>query len=391
MDKLQTLAGAAQFDSCGCGSTGPVMSSPLRFIYHAARPGGGSMPLFKVLLTNVCVNDCAYCVNQVGRDINRCSYRPEELARLFVELRSRRLAQGLFLSSGIGADAARTQELMVNTAEILRQRYRFSGYIHLKVLPGAPFDCIEAGCRLATRVSINMEAPTAQHLARLSRKKDLHHGILERMKWVKQFIARNETLVPSGQTTQLVVGAAGETDRDILGATGALYRDMSLRRVYYSAFHPVSRSPLEGRAPTPPRREHRLYQADWLLRVYSFSPADVELALDRDGSLPLGRDPKLAIARRQPWLFPVDVNRASYQELLHVPGIGPVSAGRIVETRRDHSIDSIQQLTKMRVSTGRAVPFIWFKGLDAFEKQASFLPRLDEESEPAPPASSSLI
>jgi predicted DNA-binding helix-hairpin-helix protein len=390
MDKLQTLAAAAQFDSCGCGSTRPVTRSPLRFIYQAARPGGGSMPLFKVLLTNVCINDCAYCVNQVGRDIDRCAYRPEELARLFMELHSKRLVQGLFLSSGIGADAARTQELMVNTVEVLRRRYQFGGYIHLKVLPGAPFDCIEAGCRLATRVSVNMEAPTAEHLARLSRKKDLHHGILERMRWVKKFISLHEELVPAGQTTQLVVGAAEETDRDILGATGALYRDMALRRVYYSAFHPISNSPLQGHEPTPPRREHRLYQADWLLRVYGFPPADVDLALERDGSLPLGKDPKLTIARRQPWLFPVDVNKAGYQELLRVPGIGPVSARRIVEARRDHSIDSIQQLRKMRVSTGRAVPFIWFRGLGDFEKQSSFFPQLEEESEPAPAAPLSL-
>jgi predicted DNA-binding helix-hairpin-helix protein len=387
MEKLQTLAAAARFDSCGCGSTGPVTGSPLRFIYRAARPGGGTMPLFKVLLTNVCVNDCAYCVNQAGRDIHRCAYRPEELARLFMDLHHRRLVQGLFLSSGIGADAARTQALMVDTVEVLRRRYGFRGYIHLKVLPGAPFDAIEAGCRLATRVSINMEAPTAAHLARLSRKKDLHHGILERMKWVKQFISRNETLVTAGQTTQFVVGAAGETDRDILEATGALYKDMGLRRVYYSAFHPVSNSPLQGHAPTPPRREHRLYQVDWLLHVYGFAPAEVTLALDRDGDLSLAKDPKLVIARRQPWLYPVDVNTASYQDLLRVPGIGPTSAQRIVAARCEHHIDSVRQLGKMRVATSRALPFIWFKGLSDFEKQASFLPMLDDAVPPAPAAS----
>jgi putative DNA modification/repair radical SAM protein len=381
MDKLQTLIGAARFDSCGCGSTGPVSANPLRFIYRADRPGGGTIPLFKVLLTNVCVNDCAYCINQVGRDIDRCSYRPEELARLFMDLRHRRLAEGIFLSSGIGTDPARTQEAMVNTVEILRRQYGFRGYIHLKMLPGAPLDIIEAGCRLASRVSVNMEAPTAEHLAKLSRKKDLHHGILERMKFVKQLISKNEMLVPSGQTTQLVVGAADETDKDILNAIGALYQDMGLRRVYYSAFHPVSHSRLEGHAPTPPRREHRLYQADWLLRVYGFSIPEVSLALDGDGDLALGKDPKLIIARKEPWLFPVDINAASYQDLLRVPGIGPTSAKRIVEARRDHSIDSVQQLKKMRVVTGRALPFIWFKGLGDFEKQSSFLPLLEDEGE----------
>ena len=384
MDKLQMLAAAAQFDSCGCGSTGPVSGSPLRFIYHAARPGGGSTPLFKVLLTNVCVNDCAYCVNQVGRDVSRCSYHPEELSRLFMDLHARRLVQGLFLSSGVGTDPSRTQESMVNVVEVLRQRYGFRGYIHLKMLPGAPMDCIEAGCRLASRVSINMEAPTAGHLARLSRKKDMHHGILERMRWVRKFISGNEGVLPGGQTTQFVVGAAGETDRDILGATSSLYGDMGLRRVYYSAFHPISNSPLQDRDPTPPRREHRLYQADWLLRVYDFSSAEVELALDADGSLSLSKDPKHVIALRQPWLFPIDINTASYQDLIRVPGIGPVSAQRIVETRFTHSIDSVQQLKKIRIATGRALPFIWFKGLGDFEKQTNFLPWLDEQAEHTP-------
>jgi predicted DNA-binding helix-hairpin-helix protein len=360
MDKLQTLVAAAQFDSCGCGSTGPVTANPLRFIYHADRPGGGSMPLFKVLLTNVCVNDCAYCVNQIGRDINRCSYRPEELARMFMELHSRRLAEGIFLSSAIGADAARTQAAMVDTVEVLRRRYGFRGYIHLKVLPGAPFDSIEAGCRLASRVSVNMEAPTALHLARLSLKKDLHHGILERMKWVKQFISRNESLVPSGQTTQFVVGAADETDKDILDATGALYKDMGLRRVYYSAFHPVSHSRLEGHAPTPPRREHRLYQADWLLRFYGFVLP--ELPFEPDGSLPSDTDPKLAWARRHLAHCPVDINRGGRAQLLRVPGIGPRSAEAILRARRSSRLRDLSDLRTLGVAINRAAPYVLFDG-----------------------------
>jgi putative DNA modification/repair radical SAM protein len=385
MDKLNTLVAAARFDICGCGGSGAAAKSPLGIIYHAALPGGGCMPLLKVLLTNICVNDCAYCVNQIGRDIPRCSFQSEELAKLFVELHTKRLVQGLFLSSGIGPDASRTMETMIKVVEILRHRYGFKGYIHLKILPGARFDCIETACRLASRVSVNIEAPTSHHLARLSRKKDLHHGILERMKWVKQLISKDETLVPSGQTTQFVVGAAGETDLDILHTTRDLYEEMGLRRVYFSAFRPISDSLLEELNPTPPLREHRLYQADWLLRVYGFSPDEVGLALDSNGSLSLGKDPKLTIARKQPWLFPLDLNKAAYEELIRVPGIGPTSARRIVEARREHSISSRQQLKKMGVATNRAIPFIWFKSMLDYEKQTSFIPQLDDAvNQPAP-------
>jgi len=382
IDKLETLVAAAQFDVCGAGSNSqPRLSprSPMRFIYRAALPGGGSVCLFKVLLTNVCVNDCAYCVNQIGRDVPRCSFQPEELAKLFMEMHHKRLVQGLFLSSGIGKDASQTMQSMIKVVEILRHNYEFKGYIHLKILPGASFDCIEAGCQLANRVSVNIEAPTVRHLAKLSRKKDLHNGILERMQWVKQLIDKDENLVPSGQTTQFVVGAAGETDRDILHATEALYSEIGLRRAYFSAFCPVRDSRLEELRPTPPIREHRLYQADWLFRVYGFSPGEMELTLNKEGNLSLSKDPKLVIAQKQPWLFPVDVNRATYEELLRVPGIGPTSAKRIIEARREHSIWSVQQLKKMRVVTRRALPFIWFKGMLDFEKQASFMPDMSDD------------
>jgi putative DNA modification/repair radical SAM protein len=379
-DKLKVLVASAKFDICGYSGVRQNATSPLSFIHRAALPGGGSVCLFKVLLTNACVNDCGYCVNQVGRDSLRTAFKPEELARLFMELHRKRLVQGMFLSSAIAGNATRTMESMVNTVEILRHKYEYKGYIHLKILPGASFDCVEAGCRLANRVSVNMEAPTAQHLAKLSSKKDIYNGILEPMKWVKQLITTNERLVPSGQTTQFVVGAAGETDRDLLHTTEALYREISLRRAYFSAFQPVARTRLEGLRPTPPIREHRLYQTDWLLRVYGFSPQEVELALNETGNLLLRKDPKITIAEKQPWLFPLDINKASYNELLRVPGIGPVSAQRIIEVRKDHSIFSMEQLRKTRVVTRRAAPYIWFKGMLEIEKQMSFLPQFEDES-----------
>jgi predicted DNA-binding helix-hairpin-helix protein len=204
------------------------------------------------------------------------------------------------------------------------------------------------------------------------------------MRWAKQVMSANEGLVPSGQTTQFVVGAAGETDRDILRTTGALYREIGLRRIYFSAFQPVVDSPLEGLRATPPMREHRLYQADWLLRIYGFSSQELDLALSDRGELSLAKDPKMMIARRQPWLFPVDVNRAGYEELLRVPGIGPVSAGRIVESRAEYSIGSLQQLRKMGVVTKRAGAFIWFRGASAHERQMCFLQELDDEPDEVP-------
>ncbi|MFH1032395.1 MAG: putative DNA modification/repair radical SAM protein [Chloroflexota bacterium] len=383
MDKLDTLVAAARFDVCGGPASQRLQSqsprSPMRFIHKAALPGGGFVCLFKVLLTNVCVNDCAYCVNQIGRDVPRCAFQPEELARLFMEMHHKRLVQGLFLSSGIGKDPSSTMQSMVSTVEILRQKYEFKGYIHLKILPGAKFDVIEAGCKLANRVSVNIEAPTVRHLAKLSHKKDLYNGILERMQWVKQLTSKDEDIVPSGQTTQFVVGAAGETDRDIIHSTEALYGEVGLRRAYFSAFHPVRDSRLEEVHATPPIREHRLYQADWLFRIYGFSAGEMELTLNKEGNLSLTKDPKMVIAQKQLWLFPVDVNRATYEELLRVPGIGPTSARRIIEARRDHSIYSVQQLRKMKVVTKRAVPYIWFKGMLDFEKQGSFIPRLDDD------------
>jgi putative DNA modification/repair radical SAM protein len=385
-DKLKTLVAAAQFDICSYSGVREVSRAPSRHIFRAVMPGGGSISLFKVLLTNVCTNDCAYCANQVSRDIRRTSFSPDELAKLFMQLHSRKLVEGLFLSSGIAGNASLTMESMVKTVAILRHRYQFQGYIHLKILPGASFDYVEEGCRLANRVSVNMEAPTAQHLSRLSSRKDLYQGILEPMHWVKRLKAANDRLVPSGQTTQFVVGSSGETDRDILRTTSALYHELELRRVYYSAFKPVKNSPLEDKPPTPSLREHRLYQSDWLMRVYGFTHSEVELALGKAGNLPLNRDPKLVIAMKQPWLFPVDVNTASYQELLHVPGIGPASAMRIIETRREHSIFSVEQLRKMRVSVRKALPYIWYRGMLAVEKeqQLSFIPELDDIESPTP-------
>lgn len=384
-DKLATLSAAARFDVCGCGGSPRVPASvnPYHFIHRAALPDGGCVALFKVLMTNVCTNDCAYCINSARRDVPRTAFAPEELARLFMDFKRKRLVEGLFLSSGIAANPSRTMERMIETVELLRQRYEFKGYIHLKLLPGATPDCIEAACRLASRVSVNIEAPTAQHLGRLSSKKDIYEGILTPMRQVKGIKDRS-ALVPSGQTTQFVVGAAGERDRDILNTTEALYKEVELRRVYFSAYHPIGDPRLEGVSAASPWRQHRLYQAEWLLRVYRFAPSEVSLALDRWGNLTLKKNPKLAIAQARPWLYPVDVNRASYEELLRVPGIGPVSARRLVTAREIHPVWSVDQLKKLHVRYREAMPFIWFKGMLDWERQMCFALQVEEEAAPEP-------
>ena len=379
-DKLDALVASAQFDVCGNGCCGPSRPRPAaeRYVYRASLPNGGTVNLFKVLLTNACVNDCAYCVNRRGADTPRSAYTAEEMAGLFMDFYSRRLVQGLFLSSGIGGDANRTMSALVDTVAILRQRYHYRDYIHLKIMPEADYGCVFEACRLADRVSVNMEAPTQAYLSRLSHRKDLARGIIERMHWVKGLKDGDARLAPSGQTTQFVVGGAGESDGDILGVVQDLYKDMGLQRAYFSAYHPVGDPRLEGVPATPPMREHRLYQADWLARVYGFSPAEIKLAIGKSGNLSLARDPKHIIALASPWLFPVDVNRAGYEALIHVPGLGPVVAKRIVAARADRRIDSLQQLYKMRL-LHQAVPFIYFDGMPRSERQAPLpLPELEE-------------
>jgi len=378
-DKLRILAAAARFDVCGSGALETKPGDlPLHFIHRAALPDGGCTSLFKVLMTNTCVNDCVYCVSAASRNVRRSAFKPEELARTFLEFNRRHLAEGLFLSSGIAECPDCAMEGIIKTVEILRHKLGFKGYIHAKMLPGASSDRIEAVCALASRVSVNIEAPTAAHLKRLSSRKNLLDGILAPMRQAQGLQISHPQLIPAGQTTQFVVGAAGEKDSDILNTSANLYQDIGLRRIYFSAYRPILGSALEGVPAASPWRQHRLYQADWLLRIYGFSLHEVSLALDRGGNLPLKTNPKLAIARARPWLFPVDLNSASYEELLRVPGIGPLAAKRLVEMRRLRAVSSVDQLKKLRIRYREAMPYIWFKGLLPFERQLSFLPELED-------------
>ncbi len=366
--KLEVLAGSARYDVCApcCTSQrGPWEKQPGRVgrveslpISHAVLPDGRSVSLFKVLQSNACERSCYYCANRAQANCRRTTFKPEELARLFFEFYRRNYVEGLFLSSGIVRSPDYTMDLMLQTVEILRTRYQYAGYVHLKTLPGTSQGLIERAGELADRTSVNLEAPRPERLDTIAPEKQLRTEVLQPMRVIKR--VQEAGHFPAGMSTQLVVGAADETDQEILKSVSWLYRNLGLRRAYYSAFSPVPGTPLEGKPPTPLLREHRLYQSDWLLKFYNFTFD--ELPFDEGGNLPLEEDPKMALARRHPELFPVEVNAASPEQLLRVPGIGPRSARRICSVRREHSLRSLRELRNMGAVTKRARNFLTLAG-----------------------------
>ena len=363
-EKVEILGRSAQYDLCGeaCGTDAARKKDDLgRWIYPAALPDGRRVAMLKVLLSNACQKDCYYCTNRASRDFRRISFAPEELARAFDQMHRKGLVKGLFLSSGVCGEASRAMDQMIATVEWVRKRYAFSGYVHLKILPGASLAHVERAVQLATRVSVNLEAPNAERLARIAPRKDFAANLLQPMLWAKGLIeASGGGLVPAGQTTQFVVGAADESDREILMTTARLYKEIGLARAYFSAFQPVTDTPLESHRPTPPLREHRLYQSDWLLRQYDFTFED--LIFDETGNLPREADPKMMWAQVHPERFPIEVNRASREELLRVPGLGPRSVARILRLRRQGTFRTLADLKKTGAVASRAAPFILLDG-----------------------------
>jgi len=369
--KLELLGQAAQFDlSCACGQNPPRVASPEgRWIYPAVLPTGRTIPLLKVLQQSGCERNCLYCVQRCGgagagaerpgAGPGNASFSPDELARLFVDLRARRSVQGLFLSSVIRGGAVATMDRMLATVELLRRCHAFRGYIHLKIVPGCAPDQVDRAMELATRVSVNMEAPGARYLNRIAPAKDLERQILAPMRQVARAQAQGR-FARAGQTTQFVVGAGEETDRELAATAAMLYRTVRLARVYYSAFQPLPGTPLEGRAPAPLMREHRLYQVDFLLRKYGFTCE--ELPFDRKGQLSLETDPKTLWARAHPERFPVEVNTAPPEELMRVPGIGPVSAKRLAEVRGRERIRSLAALRAAGAVVAAAAPYVLLDG-----------------------------
>jgi len=371
LERLERLGQAARHDlSCACGpSEGRRRGADDRWIYPAVLPSGERIPLLKVLQEGRCDRGCRYCAQAHGGVEGATWFTPEELHRLFTTLREAGRVAGLFLSSAVRGGAVASMDRMLATAELLRGG-GFRGYLHLKLIPGCGADQVERAMQLATRVSVNLEAPTARHLARVAPSKHLERHLLAAMRQV----AAAETagrFARSGQTTQFVVGAADETDRDLGRTSSWLYRHLRLRRVYYSAFQPVAGTALGDRPPTPPLREHRLYQMDFLLRRYGF--AVDEIPFDGEGALPRDRDPKTAWAEAHPERFPVEVNTAPATELLRVPGIGPRAAARLVELRRQESLRSLAALRAAGAAWRVAAPYLLLDGRRAAPRQLGLL------------------
>ena len=354
-----------------------MRKAPGAGVFYAQTGGGRCMPLLRVLMTNVCENDCRYCSINCHRPVRRTAFKPEELARTFMDMWRRRLVRGLFLSSGVAGGPAKAAERMLTAVEILRQREGFSGYIHLKIMPGQPADYIERAVTLADRVSVNLEAATPEHLVRIAPRKSFDL-LVPPMAEVQRLQQRYPKLLRAGQITQLVVGAAGESDQRIMQTAGELYDRYSLRRVYYSGYSPVCGEVLAP--PAPPLRQHRLYQADWLLRFFGFSFP--ELPFQEDGSLPMEADPKASWALLHPERFPVEVNRATYDELLRVPGIGPISAKRILALRAEHAFRELHDLSRLGVAVKRARQFLLLDGSYLGDRRLAERPTLVRDLSP---------
>ena len=421
-EKLHILADAAKYDvactSSGVdrkGKEGMLGNARSCGICHSFASDGRCISLLKILMTNHCIYDCKYCVNRVSNDVKRATFTPEEICELTIEFYKRNYIEGLFLSSGVIRDPAYTMEQICITLQLLRTKYRFNGYIHVKTIPGAPDELLAAAGFLADRISVNLELPTAESLKKLAPNKSFQ-TIMTPMGKVRDTIAETRTLIgkdarmerslgnrylpgsifgkeqlrltgaqsngggslwkkaasfapatqdtwkprafaPAGQSTQMIIGASDESDYMLVQTTQKLYQNYDLKRVFYSAYIPLNEDPVLPEIGTPPPllREHRLYQADWLLRFYGFQ-ADELLTIEKPNFNEL-LDPKCDWALRHLELFPVEVETASYAELLRVPGVGPKSASRIVNARRYGRMD-FTSLKKMGVVLKRAHYFI---------------------------------
>ena len=389
-EKLDLLGQAARYDDCtvldsdetadGRGFFAPATVDPrppsrdmFPCVSHVTTPWGQRKAVLKVLQTSACQNNCNYCAFRAGRDIRRAHLTPDELARSFDLMYRAGVVDGMFLSSGI-IGTTRTMDEMLATTELVRQKYGFRGYIHLKVLPGAEAAHIARAVELADRISVNLEGPTQERLAALAPQKAMV-DLIGPLRIAAEIIRRGDAPRPPrqardlplpsvgtrlGMSTQFVVGPAGESDRELLATVQMLYREVRLARAYYSAFSPVKNTPLEGVTPTHPTREHRLYQADWLLRYYNFGAE--ELPFDADGQLSQEIDPKAAWAQAHPERFPIEVNAAPLPELLRIPGIGPTSAKAIVQARRQANLRELGDLRKLGARADRAAPFVTLGG-----------------------------
>jgi len=366
--KLEILSADAQYDlACACGTQkdGHRRRGPDgKWIYPVALPQGGQTVLLKTLLSNHCTNDCRYCPLRAQSDVRRCTLEAEEVANVFLDYHRRRKVQGLFLSSGCITSPNATMARLNAVADILRRKHKFKGYIHLKIIPGSSKAAIEQALGLATAVSLNIETPGEENLKKLSNKKDYIRDIIEPIKYISNLTAKGNKFAGKKQTTQFIVGAAGEKDAEIVKYAGALYKRLRMNRIYFSAYQRdlgegaiAPQSNIKG-SDDPLMREHRLYQTDFLMRKYGFDAS--EFIFEEGGNLSLSLDPKEVWARNHPEFFPLNVNNAEKHELLRVPGLGPVSVNRLLKMRRQgrfSHIEDIGKSTKLLRKAGQYLAF----------------------------------
>lgn len=374
--KLKILSAAAKYDvSCSSSGSnrkntkGGLGNSSACGICHSWADDGRCISLLKILLTNYCIYDCAYCVNRLSNDVPRATFTPQEVAGLTINFYRRNYIEGLFLSSSIIKDPNYTMEQLYESVRILREEYNFNGYIHLKAIPGADLDLIEASGKLVDRMSLNIELPSSKGLQLLAPQKT-RENILKPMGFVnskivetkdnRKFFKSPSSFVPAGQSTQLIVGATPDHDLKILRLSEGLYKGYGLKRVYYSAYVPVSTNPNLPAISRPPLlREHRLYQADWLLRFYGFNSS--ELLDEKNPDFDAQLDPKCSWALRNMHMFPVDINKADYEMLLRIPGVGVRSSRKIITARKVKQLN-FDDLKKLGIVLKRARFFITCKG-----------------------------
>jgi predicted DNA-binding helix-hairpin-helix protein len=335
------------------------------FIHPAQLPNGKQVKLLKTLLTSACERDCYYCPFRAGRDFRRATFKPQEFAEMFMKLHQSSMVDGIFLSSGIAAGGANTQNRIIDTAEILRNKLDFRGYLHLKIMPGAEKDQVQRLMQLADRVSINLEAPNQERLTRLAPNKNFHEELFRPLKWVEE-IRRSQPAYKGwngrwpSTVTQFVAGGSDESDLELLTTTDWLMKKVRIKRAYYSAFFPIRDTPMENKEAVNPVREHRLYQASFLLRDYGFGLEDMPFL--QDGNLPLPTDPKLAWAQQNLQGRPLEINKAERRELLRIPGIGPRGADAILQARRTSKLRDLTSLRKLGIVTTRIAPFVLLDG-----------------------------
>ncbi len=368
-EKLEILSTDAQYDlacACSCNKEeSRKRSSDGKWIYPVTLPNGGKSVLFKTLISNVCTNDCKYCPLREQMDVRRCSLRPEETAKVFLDYYNQRKVFGLFLSSGVLGSADATMDRLNGVARLLRKKHGFRGYIHLKIIPGASDASIEEAVSLSSAVSLNIETPGEKRLEKVSKKKRYIQDIIEPIKLISRLTGRGSRYQRVKQTTQFVVGAAGEPDAEIVKYMYGLYERLKMHRVYFSAYQKglgdesIAGEQAGREKPTDIlMREHRLYQVDFLLRKYGFKESDI--VFEKNENLSLTIDPKEAWALRHPEVFPININRASRFALLRVPGLGPVTVKRILEQRKSGRIRHIEYVGKVGVRLKKAKQYLAF-------------------------------